>query len=577
VLEQCVLAGFAAVPRTDPPDPAYFAVSATEDAMPSVSLADVVTAATSPSNGGTVILSGEYAVTSNLTVPSNVALLAQAGSRINISSGVTLTINGNLSAFRATLFIGSGSVSFGAAGASLLDSIYPEWFGTTGTAMQTAIDAAGTSRVPLLLAQKVYNVGTTALTITKDYTVIRGVGDPVFTPSSLPVDENCAILKYTSINTALTIGKNVGTTATFINNIVLDSMRIVCSSVNGKGIDAWMPTNSLFRRIGIYNSGGSPGGGSYGLRIRGGVFNRIEMLDVNSFERGIKLDGAAGTQLLTTTIFEHAYIHYCAYGIDATSLANAEFEDSIVESNSAFGIVMIGAVATFNDCWFENNPIAAYCDDAALTFNDCNFASGTQSLIQVLPGASKLKFSNPLFDMPHASSRLFDAATGTDASSKITIHNPRFIYAATVIAGTPYPSAIFGADRLPITSMPPEHFGLTANSIGANHSAAMTAAWSANFTAYTMRAKGQFLGVNLRFSSTVSAGTYGYVVKKNGTAIVTRTGLSAASTREFAEHLAYKLAAGDTLSINLTTNAAFKPTGQHFIAELVVAYGDDVG
>jgi hypothetical protein len=195
----------------------------------------------------------------------------------------------------------------------------------------------------------------------------------------------------------------------------------------------------------------------------------------------------------------------------------------------------------------------------------------------VLPGASKLKFSNPLFDMPHASSRLFDAATGTDASSKITIHNPRFIYAATVIAGTPYPSAIFGADRLPITSMPPEHFGLTANSIGANHSAAMTAAWSANFTAYTMRAKGQFLGVNLRFSSTVSAGTYGYVVKKNGTAIVTRTGLSAASTREFAEHLAYKLAAGDTLSINLTTNAAFKPTGQHFIAELVVAYGDDVG
>lgn len=67
---------------------------------------------------------GTYNVTSNLTI--NAQLIVPNGAIINVASGVTLTINGQILAGRYQIFSGSGSISVNKAKQGYG---YPEWFG----------------------------------------------------------------------------------------------------------------------------------------------------------------------------------------------------------------------------------------------------------------------------------------------------------------------------------------------------------------------------------------------------------------------------------------------------------------
>lgn len=70
---------------------------------------------------------GSWKVTSNLTIPSNIALILPPGSTIEISAGITLTINGYFDAPINQIFeSGTGTVVFG-----LTDRIYADWFGAS--------------------------------------------------------------------------------------------------------------------------------------------------------------------------------------------------------------------------------------------------------------------------------------------------------------------------------------------------------------------------------------------------------------------------------------------------------------
>lgn len=95
------------------------------------------------SSNATLEILDSQAVTANTTVPANVSLVLIKGGFFLISTGVTLTINGPLSAPLQTIFTGLGSV----AGNWKVREIYPEWWGAAGdgstndvAAVQAAIE-----------------------------------------------------------------------------------------------------------------------------------------------------------------------------------------------------------------------------------------------------------------------------------------------------------------------------------------------------------------------------------------------------------------------------------------------------
>lgn len=122
-------------------------------------------------------------VSTNTTVPSNVQLWFVQGGRLQISTGITCTINGDVRAGLTRIFGGNGSVVFG----NNVDAIQPEWF-TGGTI--PAITIAGSpaprlgERAPLLspaftglmsLTQP-FKVGSTQVNVTGTQLNLLGLG-----------------------------------------------------------------------------------------------------------------------------------------------------------------------------------------------------------------------------------------------------------------------------------------------------------------------------------------------------------------------------------------------------------------
>lgn len=97
------------------------------------SFAEAVTAAA----GETLVINAATAPAANTTVPSTVSLEFTRAGRINPATGITVTINGPMSAGRWTIFGGLGSI----AGTPRIDAAYPEWFGAAGVDTTGNVDA----------------------------------------------------------------------------------------------------------------------------------------------------------------------------------------------------------------------------------------------------------------------------------------------------------------------------------------------------------------------------------------------------------------------------------------------------
>jgi hypothetical protein len=78
------------------------------------------------------IPAGTWIVGANLTIPANITLRPERGAILNVTTGVTLTINGGLKAGLYQIFscTGTGRVVFGAGA---VKEIYPEWWQTNAT------------------------------------------------------------------------------------------------------------------------------------------------------------------------------------------------------------------------------------------------------------------------------------------------------------------------------------------------------------------------------------------------------------------------------------------------------------
>ena len=88
---------------------------------------------------------GEWTITDDVTITSNITLSIPPGASLALSSGKTLTIHGPLVAGINQIFSGTGSV----AGSPKINHIYPQWFGALAdgstddtTEVQYALDMA---------------------------------------------------------------------------------------------------------------------------------------------------------------------------------------------------------------------------------------------------------------------------------------------------------------------------------------------------------------------------------------------------------------------------------------------------
>jgi len=87
----------------------------------------------------TLEISTQQNATDNLIIPANVTLRFNQGGTLNITAAKTVTINGHIEAGLYQIFEGDGTVLFGAGS---VKEVCADWFGTTGAAIQSAINAA---------------------------------------------------------------------------------------------------------------------------------------------------------------------------------------------------------------------------------------------------------------------------------------------------------------------------------------------------------------------------------------------------------------------------------------------------
>lgn len=133
--------------------------------IPKATLASAV--ASTDTAGKTIISLGYTPVDVDVTVPANRALKTWFGSSITVASGKTLTINGPYETGLYQSFYGAGSVTFGPGSVA---SLSPHSWGAKGDgtsndhdAIQAAVNAAKTARIPVKLAVGSYKWTTPVL------------------------------------------------------------------------------------------------------------------------------------------------------------------------------------------------------------------------------------------------------------------------------------------------------------------------------------------------------------------------------------------------------------------------------
>lgn len=100
----------------------------------------------------TLVVPSPIPASDDLAVPTNINIEIINNGSITVASGKTLTINGGFKAPRQTVFLGAGSVVFGVGST---ETVYPEWWSSTGGIKQ-AVEAAASNSIVSLAANKIY-------------------------------------------------------------------------------------------------------------------------------------------------------------------------------------------------------------------------------------------------------------------------------------------------------------------------------------------------------------------------------------------------------------------------------------
>lgn len=218
---------------------------------------------------------GVYNVEENTTI--NAQLVVPKGAIINIAAGVTLTINGSITAGRYQIFDGGGSI---VVDSRLQPFGYPEWFNNNvqkciNTFQETVLGAGD------------YNINGN-ITINKDNKVLRGVGFSGLTGRGF----NGSRLVFNSGR--LVIGTpNATTIADFPRHINVKDLEIItlsnpddiitmCGNVNGVFENLKLSSSSATNGIMFYNSVTTKLNNIYvqALPVKNGAFFAYRFTDV---------------------------------------------------------------------------------------------------------------------------------------------------------------------------------------------------------------------------------------------------------------------------------------------------------
>lgn len=161
---------FASSGRTVAEQLIDIAISAND--YPSISAAVAAAAI----NGGTVWSSGSaHTISANLTIPANVSLQFTNGAAWSVNSGITLTVNGYISAGPYQIFSGAGNVVYNA----LNVEAYPEWWGAKGdgtTNDSAAIQRAMAAAKVLQFRPVSYRIGSKVTIPQNKFLKLKGGG-----------------------------------------------------------------------------------------------------------------------------------------------------------------------------------------------------------------------------------------------------------------------------------------------------------------------------------------------------------------------------------------------------------------
>lgn len=331
---------------------------------------------------------GTYKLSTNITIPVNVNLFMESGAVFSIDSGVTLTINGEITAGLWQIFSGSGDVG----GKPKTSVFYPQWFGVVAdgtdetTEIQKAIDTcSGMDNGLTLFFPRVTNNYRASKLELKEFVSIKS-NKAKFEP----VDS--AETDFMYINSAP------------VTNVEYEGFDLVGNSNNAgqnglvfKAVPQVIPayTGGLwytkikniridnFLGIGVYfdaDDADSPGGD---LATQ---FINIEKLLVfrnDSGARCLKLEGQSAQMLFTSCEFDATSTAIANENVNITSLVTSNDQvANIVFDNCTFQSAEKGIKTyfTFNlhirDCWFES---LKYGVDITSTSNvsvtNCHFAN----------------------------------------------------------------------------------------------------------------------------------------------------------------------------------------------------------
>lgn len=458
----------------------------------------------------------------------------------------------------------------------------------------------------LLLPTGTYNIGNTTLVFDKPN--IRVVGEGI--PTRGAYDSRGTNIKYSGSGTGIQLGKTFISTdpEPFIFGLGLENIHLIVATTTAIGIDVLSAAYGDMSYVTVYGNSVS---GRVGIRARGLIGFKFFQVDVQgnggaapgdyaNFATGFYLTKSIYTDTLglaiasTAVTFERCYFHYCSNAFVTDTTGTCTMEACDFESAIYGAVINEQSGVSFNRCHFENNQTAevyfglstsSVAND--VSFNKCEFDAYARAMYFTGNATSgppyHIRLHDCIFNGSNANQYLFDSAflTAIAANSDIKLSGNHFFNANSAVKDgvrTSNSSVAQEAAFVKFTDMQTEVFTFSRGSVAAAtaYPSILLRGVASNIP---MREGGHVLGVNTYYSSTITAGSYTGSTKINTVALadLSTPTIPAISTNLIVHSspLRNTVAAGDILSVDLTTDASFAPTGGSLTWEVIVAYGKD--
>ena len=453
-------------------------------------------------------------------------------------------------------------------------------------ALQDAITYGGTNGIEIQIPSGIYKT-TAPLTVTVNGTSIRGLGS---IPLGTDTTGKGPIIRYYGTDKALDVGIAPTVNGTNIYNTRIENIRIQTDTNTLTAMRVWHSYGGFFNNISIY---GQIGFANTGLLVSSGIDNIYQQIEISGNGPGstsptVDYLGnglSAGLGYLndpaTTTVFKNCYFHYCRYGANLAYQFN--FENCIFEACD-YGVTTTSfMISKFTTCYWEaNNTLDCYLESSAVTdseviFDGCSFAGyARQTFFGQGSGVNKVTILNCRFNTTNVAPLLFNTSQAVVTSTGVLLINGCSFPSAMNIGGlytTNWYPSVSQTDKNVIS------YRFVKKAISANTAYSPMPTESAiSGGLYIMPTIGRVIGVNSYYTNTITAGNFYYSTKVNGSALAelsypTVAVQTANQLFSGTDILKYSVAAGSTLSVDLTTSSLFAPTGSDLVIEVLVAHG----